>query len=208
MSNEQFAPELLIAKNASENPQVLRTKKQILSAARSLMINKGVRSINIDAVSLTSGCSRTTIYRYWRSVDELLFSAFSSLLGEPFEAPETGDFRQDLLVIHQQYVESMKEGAIWIKILPSFIEISQYDDACAKLLEELVSSMRKSSMAVLVRAQKNGHLSRSANLEWIIDLISGSLTYRALLTNAQLDEGGYLEYLIDAATRSVHQKKL
>ena len=183
----------------SENPQVVRTKQHILRTTRELMIDKGVRAITIDAVSVHSGASRSTIYRHWPTIDDLLFSAFSELVGEPFASPNTGDFKRDLLLINRQYLDTVSDSP-WIRILPSFIEISQNDEHCAELLALLVENTRRSSSEILVQAQHDGQLSKNANIDWIVDVISGAATYRTLLSKAPLDEVGYLEYLIDAAT--------
>ena len=182
-----------------ENPQVTRTKKHILRSTRELMIEKGVRAVTIDAVSARSGSSRSTIYRHWATIDDLLFSAFSGLVGEPFASPDTGDFKKDLLLINQKYVSAVGES-VWVRILPSFIEISQNDAHCAALLAQLVANMRRSSLDILRKAQVEGHLSKHAKLDWIVDVISGPTTYRTLLSKAPVDESGYLEYLIEAAT--------
>ncbi len=182
------------------NPQVVRTKQSILRAARHLMVEDGVRAITIDAVSVLSGSSRSTIYRHWPHIDDLLFSAFAELLGEPFESPNTGDFRKDLLLINRLYMDSAGDS-IWMKILPSFIEISQNDQHCADLLATLVANMRQSSSDILKHAIKDGTLRPDANIDWMVDVISGAPTYRMLLSKASLEEDGYLEFLIEAATR-------
>jgi len=184
---------------SSNNPQVIRTRKHILQSTRELMVDKGFRAVSIDAVSVHSGASRSTIYRHWPSIDDLLFDAFATLVGEPFKAPNTGDFKRDLLLINQQYIDSVGDSQ-WMKILPSFLEISQNDEHCAELLALLVENKRSSSREILQRAQRDGLLSRRANIDWIVDVISGSLTYRALVSKTSLHEKGYLEFLIDAAT--------
>ena len=69
----------------STNPQVQRTKAHILDSTRKLLIKKGYRNITVDAVSVFSGSSRSTIYRYWPKIEDLLFDAFAELVGEPFE---------------------------------------------------------------------------------------------------------------------------
>lgn len=184
----------------STNPQVQRTKAHILDSTRKLLIKKGYRNITVDAVSVFSGSSRSTIYRYWPKIEDLLFDAFAELVGEPFESPDTGDFKQDLMTINQLYVDSLQHAS-WAKILPSFIEVSQNDEHCAELLELLVENLRSSSLSILRNAQHTGQLSKDENIEWIVDVISGSLAYRFLLSKKPLNEKGYIEYLIDAAIK-------
>lgn len=185
-----------------DNPQIKRTQAHILNSTRELLVTKGYRNITVGAVSVHSGSSRSTIYRYWPKIDDLLFDAFSQLIGEPFPSPNTGDFKQDLLSINKLYIDAILHSK-WIKILPSFIEASQNDAHCAELLGLLVDNSRSSSLIILKNAQDKDQLPKTADIEWIVDVISGSLTYRFLLTNKPVNEKGYLEYLINSAIAGV-----
>jgi len=190
----------------SKNPQVKRTRAYILESTRYLLIEKGYRNVTVDGVSGHSGASRSTIYRHWPKIEDLLFDAFAGVVGEPFEAPDSGDYKQDLLCINKQYQQAL-QNSTWVKLLPAFIEASQTDTHCAELLSMLVSNSRATSREILVRAQERSQIDDSVSIEWVVDIITAPLTYRVLLSNGAIDEEGYLEYLIEAATTSQSGKK-
>ena len=48
-----------------------RTEKAILDATRELLSEAGVRHLTVEKVAARSGVAKTTIYRRWRSKDDL-----------------------------------------------------------------------------------------------------------------------------------------
>ena len=186
----------------SSNPQVQRTKSHILETTLNLLAESGYRDVTIDLISVRSKVSRSTIYRHWPSLNDLLFDAFAGMVGEPFESPDTGDYKTDLLVIQKQYAKSL-DTQRWVRILPSLIEIAENDDHFAELLATMVENARKTTKSILAQAKKSGQIPKKTNLDWATDIISAPLTYRALLSKAPTNEKGYLEYLINAAINGV-----
>ncbi|MBN7797493.1 TetR/AcrR family transcriptional regulator [Parahaliea mediterranea] len=181
------------------DPQILRTRAAIVASTRKLLIDNGYRAITVEKISADSGASRSTIYRHWPNIEDLLFDAFASLTGKPFESPDTGDFRTDLRDITGQFIEAASSSK-WLNLLPSFIEASHHDEHCAELLADLVQYSRSTTIQILKKAKKDGELSPKANVEWMADVIIGPLIYRGLLSKQPLDEKGLLEYLVDCAT--------
>lgn len=190
----------------TKNPQVKRTRNHILDSTRRLLIEKGYRNVTVDGVSGHSGASRSTIYRHWPKIEDLLFDAFAGVVGEPFEAPDSGDYKEDLLYINKQYQQAL-QGSTWVKLLPSFIEASQTDTHCAELLSMLVNNGRSTSREIIVRAQERGQVDDSISIEWVVDIITAPLTYRVLMSKGPVGEEGYLEHLIEAATASLEKRK-
>ncbi|MBN7797497.1 TetR/AcrR family transcriptional regulator [Parahaliea mediterranea] len=164
-----------------------------------MLIKKGFRALTVDAVSAHSGASRSTIYRHWPSLNHLMFDAFAEITGAPFESPETGDFREDLYSIAQQFIDTVNTGS-WLGLLPPFIEAAQHDEHFAELLAELVKRGRTTTREILLKARREGQLESKAKIDWMVDAINGPIMYRALLSGEPTDEKGYLKYLIKIAT--------
>jgi AcrR family transcriptional regulator len=187
------------SKDLLNNPQVQRTRANILRTTRHILAESGYREITIDAISERSRSSRSTIYRYWPTLSDLLFDAFEELVGKPFESPNSGDFKKDLLHIHLEYAKAVR-NADWINIIPSFIDSAQKDEYCAKLFAQLVENSRVTTRDVVLKAIKDGHLPANTKADWIVDLLSAPITYRALLSKQPVNERGYVQFLVDAAT--------
>ena len=69
-------------------PRLEVTDRSIVSAALQLLREKGPAAVNIDAVAARSGVARTTIYRRYRSRDELMSTALDELLDSQVPSPE------------------------------------------------------------------------------------------------------------------------
>ncbi len=186
---------------ASNNPQVLRTRSHILNSTRRLLVEQGYRSITVDGISQHSGASRTTIYRHWPKIEDLLFDAFATLVGDPFEAPDTGDFREDLRIIVRQYVDAISDSEV-ARLLPSFVEAAASNEHLGELLSALVKNSRTTSLQILQRAKKRGQLHKDANNEWILDQINGPILYRLLLSKKSIKQRGFVRHLIEKSTNN------
>ncbi len=69
-------------------PRLESTDQRILQAARELLRVKGPAAVNIDSVAARSGVARTTIYRRYRSRDELMEAILEQLIDPAPLAPD------------------------------------------------------------------------------------------------------------------------
>jgi len=69
-------------------PRLESTDQRIFQAARELLRLKGPAAVNIDSVAARSGVARTTIYRRYRSRDELMNAILEHLIDPAPLAPD------------------------------------------------------------------------------------------------------------------------
>jgi len=69
-------------------PRLESTDQRIFQAARELLRLKGPAAVNIDSVATLSGVARTTIYRRYRSRDELMHAILEHLIDPAPLAPD------------------------------------------------------------------------------------------------------------------------
>jgi len=69
-------------------PRLESTDQRIFEAARELLRLKGPAAVNIDSVATLSGVARTTIYRRYRSRDELMHAILEHLIDPAPLAPD------------------------------------------------------------------------------------------------------------------------
>ncbi|MGB3409774.1 MAG: TetR/AcrR family transcriptional regulator [Microthrixaceae bacterium] len=63
-----------------------RSRARLLEAAEDLMVESGVRSVTVDAVADRSGVAKSTLYRHWHSIEDLLLDVLRSAI------PAAADF--------------------------------------------------------------------------------------------------------------------
>src|ERR1700761_6501161 len=74
-----------------------RTEDAILAATRELLAQGGVRELTVEGVAARSGVAKTTIYRRWRSKDELALAGLIDMVQTVVEVPELADTRAELV---------------------------------------------------------------------------------------------------------------
>src|SRR4029450_13294576 len=85
-------------------PREERADRAILAAALELMAEHGVRDLRMDDVADRARVGKATIYRRYRSKDELVSAAVAALVSE-IAVPDTGSTRVDLFELMRNAVE-------------------------------------------------------------------------------------------------------
>src|SRR4051794_23116301 len=80
-------------------PREARADRAIISAALELMAEHGVQALRVDDVARHAGVGKATIYRRYRSKDQLVTEAVGALVNEEIEIPDSGSTREDLLLL-------------------------------------------------------------------------------------------------------------
>ena len=182
---------------APKEGQLQRTEALVMTAVTELLSEVGYRQVSVDLIAERSGVGRATIYRRWKNVPTLAVAAFEAALGPDLPAPDHGDVRTDLVHLYRRFRKILL-GSHWGELLPSLIEANKNDPAFSGMLERLDRGRRTNSMAILKRAQARGELRKDANLEWMVDALSGLFFYRFLITGGKLGERGLVEWIVDS----------
>ena len=85
-----------MAKDATVDPRVTRTRHAVLAAAREVLLDEGWEGVTLGRVAERSGYARTTLYRHWPQRLDLL----RDLIREEARLAHTtpmGDLRDDLV---------------------------------------------------------------------------------------------------------------
>ena len=64
---------VLVARTARRERRRNRSREEILTAARTVLLREGIAGITLDAVAKEVGVSKTALYYYFPSKDALLF---------------------------------------------------------------------------------------------------------------------------------------
>lgn len=81
------------------DPRRARSQDRLLDAATELLASGGVDAVTVDSVTRRSGVARTTLYRNFGTITELLAAAFERLIPPIEPAPETASLRDQLIEV-------------------------------------------------------------------------------------------------------------
>ena len=172
-----------------------RAQAAILAATLELLAEEGFAGLTVDATAARAGVGKATIYRHWRSKAELVIEAVGTLV-EPAPVPDTGDLREDLLVVVRGLTERLTRSAL-ARIVPTLVDAADRDPELAELQRAFTAERRRALEGVLRRAAEHGDLSPGVDVEVAVDLLAGPVFYRRLVSRAPLTER-FAERVIDA----------
>jgi AcrR family transcriptional regulator len=168
-------------------PRDERADRAILDATLELMAEAGARGLRMDDVAGRAGVGKATIYRRYRSKDELITAAVAGLVSE-IAVPDTGRTRGDLLALMRGAVDVYRRS-VEAAVMPSLVEAMSRDAELARLVREGFLARRRSALrAVLDRGIERGDLRADLDIDLVLDVLGGPLFYRLLITGGPIDE--------------------
>lgn len=183
---------------APKSGQLQRTTDAVMDAMLALLKEHGYRDITMDQVAEQSGVARSTIYRRWGSIAQLAIEAFERALGPGLPSPDHGAVREDLVHLYRRFAKILNKS-LWGRVLPSLIEAAAADAAFAELLARLEYERRVNSRTILERGIARGELAPDTPVDRIIELLSGLMYHRHMISGERLSEPGLVEWMVDAA---------
>ncbi len=181
------------------DPRAVRTRQAVLDATVTLLAERGVEAMTMDAVASAAGISRSTLYRHWSDRLPLLVDAIEHL-GEQIneESTEGSDGDHTLEAKLQRVMGSLGAGLRspkWGPISGSLAAAAEHDAALAEVYRDYVLSRRERVVAVLRESQHHGELPGSLDLDWAVSLLAGPLYYHRLVLHQPLDEPAVAEHV-------------
>jgi AcrR family transcriptional regulator len=175
------------ARRPRGRPRDERADRAILSATLDLMSEHGVDGLRTDDVADRAGVGKATIYRRYRSKDELVTAAVATLVSE-ITVPDAGSTRVDLLALMRGAVD-LYSGSRAAGLMPSLVTAMRKSTALARTVREgFLAGRRAALREVLERGVARGDLDRDLDFELALDVLGGPLFYRLLITGGPIDE--------------------
>ena len=169
---------------AREDPRLGRTRAKALTAARQALFDLGFAEVTIEDISVRSGVSRSTLYRHWRTKEEILRDAFSDVA---VSAPSPGrDLTEELRHYAQAVVNGM-EGS-WGRAAATLATTALEDPEQRRVLRTFIDGYSRDIDVLLRRAIERGEpVAEPYDAERIADEIFAPLYYRYLFRQEPLD---------------------
>ncbi|MCP4965731.1 MAG: TetR/AcrR family transcriptional regulator [bacterium] len=162
--------------------------RAILEAARSVLARKGFTGTSMDEISRQAGVGKDTLYRRWRSKEDLVLHVLTVLSEQQVPIPQLDDPRYALFVFLQDIVRVNLKSEIG-PIISGIVGASSRNKRLAAGFEHYWKQ-RRAIPAVMIR-QIVPISTTDEEVELTLDHILGPIYYRILLTGAPVDD----EYL-------------
>jgi AcrR family transcriptional regulator len=189
-----------IVKRRSGRPRSAQIDSAVLKATGELLAEKSYAATSIETIARRAGIGKATIYRRWRSKEELVVALLSDVAADVEPVPDLGDTRTELLRLVSEAIVVTTQTPTGGIIQGLASEFSR-NPKLGRLVRERVISMRRGEVgAVLKRGIARGDLRADADAEIAHELLIGPVYYHLLLGGKQLDEQ-FAERIVDAFLR-------
>ncbi|MEU4235241.1 TetR/AcrR family transcriptional regulator [Nonomuraea sp. NPDC026600] len=179
-------------------PRDPQTDTAILNAALELFVERGVEGISIEQVAKRAGVGKPTVYRRWSTKEDLIAQAI-----EQWVAAEVTPSAADVYALPlRDIVERVLPAAAETAASPAFRALVarimgsavSHPSLMAVYWRHYIVPRRKLAATMLQRAQADGILAPDTDLDVLIDMMAGAVTYRVLQPDPP-DAAEMLRYL-------------
>jgi AcrR family transcriptional regulator len=172
---------------ARGRPREPRADQAIHAAVLELMAEQGVHALRMDDLARRAGVGKATIYRRYRSKEELVMSAVGALIDE-IEIPDTGSTHGDMLKLMRGAVEFYNDSPAAAVMPPIVDEMSRNSELAQVARDRFLKARRTALRTVFDRGIERGDLQRDMDIELALDVLAGPLFYRLLITGWTIDD--------------------
>ncbi len=168
--------------------------QKVVAAAVEIVAEQGISGFTVDAVARNSGVAKTTIYRRWKSGDDLLMEALDCSV-EHLATPNTGALRTDLVEIYRAVIAMVEQPHVFSTMLGALARAAS-DPDFRRLTQDLEKERHQPIRTILQLAQARGEIAAGADLGLLTDFVEGPLAARKILSMGTFD-AGELEQIVD-----------
>jgi AcrR family transcriptional regulator len=159
-------------------PRSAQSHQAILDATLELLAESGFQGASVEAIAARARVGKTTIYRRWRSKEQLVADALAQLRPH-YQMPDTGDLQRDLHAFIERAVvlDETMTRQILAPILGSGERYPELLDIC---WTNCMAPRRAAISERLTHAKERGEIRADVDADLVMDLVIGAVLYRLL----------------------------
>jgi AcrR family transcriptional regulator len=168
-------------------PKDEELERRLLESAIDILVEGGFSGLTIEKIADRAGAPRTTFYRRWSTAKEAVIAALKVVYVEGYPPePDTGDVVEDLAQLANAMGGLVRDPR-YGRVLRFLIAEMAVDPALREPAMEIVRGRRGSAGSILRRGIERGQLPPNADVELMIELVSGGLMFHHFFGETELD---------------------
>jgi AcrR family transcriptional regulator len=186
-----------LARPRRGRPPLPATEAKILAATREILVEGGVRGLTMEGVAARAGVAKTTLYRRYRSRDDLALAVLIDMVRSVTAGPEVADVRAELVQILRATLDVLRTTLMG-RVMQGLVSELAADARLSEAFREQVVALRIEEVAsVLARGAERGQLRPDLDVGLVHELLFGPVYYRLLLSGEPL-EPSFADRIVDA----------
>jgi AcrR family transcriptional regulator len=165
-----------------------RVREAVLSAVLDELNVNGYAGLSVEAVASRAGVNKTTIYRRWPTLDDLLVDALMTWSEDAIPGPDTGSIETDLLALGRTLADQLNGGVgrqIAAVVLTAGLRSAQLRDATRRYFDQQAAR----AAPLVTQAIERGELPANTDANALLVTFRAPLFYRMVTTGDPIDEG-------------------
>ncbi|CAN3130467.1 TetR/AcrR family transcriptional regulator [Mycobacterium sp. smrl_JER01] len=164
-----------------------RVRRAILDAAFAELTGSGYPSLNVEAVAARAGVNKTTVYRRWPTLDDLLVDALTQWSTQVLPAPDTGAIDTDLRALGSELADVLNGGVgrqVAAMVLTAGLRSPQLGEATRRYFDH----QAQRALPIVERAIGRGELPADCDANALLATFRAPLFYRMVTTGDAIDD--------------------
>jgi AcrR family transcriptional regulator len=162
-------------------------REAVLRATLEELAEAGYAALSFEGIARRAGVHKTTLYRRWESLEDLLLDAFIERGFEQVPIPDTGSLRRDLLAYGREIaagVEAPEVGAM----LAAVASGRDRDSALAEASRRFWDTRFELAGEMVGRAVERGEIPGRVDPRLVVQAMVAPIYFRLLMTGEPLDD--------------------
>jgi AcrR family transcriptional regulator len=172
-----------------------RVREAVLSAVLHELNVNGYAGLSVETVASRAGVNKTTIYRRWPTLDDLLVDALTDWSHDAFPGHDTGNIETDLLTLGRELADQLNGGVgrqIVAVVLTAGLRSPKLGEATRRYFDQQAAR----ATPIVSNAIDRGELPADTDTNALLTTFRAPLFYRMVTTGDPIDDD-----LIAQATR-------
>ena len=160
-------------------PRSVRADKAILRATVELLAEIGYPALTIEGIAERAGVGKTTIYRRFDSIEEIIIGAFGQMTGD-IQIPDTGNTCEDLRQLGSAFLER-SVATVMFPVMGQVVGTALTDPGVLNAFRENLMYPRQDALrTILTRGRERGDIRPDVDIDLIVDLFPGGIIFHVL----------------------------
>ena len=163
-----------------------RVREAVLAATAAELSERGFAAMTIEDIATRSGVHKTTIYRRWSTLSQLVADAAIEVSATTVPIPDTGSIESDLREMARSIVAlvtSESGGALVAALFSDAVRTPEV----ARLKREFYSARYELADIVVRRAVERGEISEKVSAADLLAAVAAPIYYRLLVADLPVD---------------------
>jgi AcrR family transcriptional regulator len=171
-------------KKSQGRPRSVKSHQAMLQATLELLTEVGFDRMSIEAIANRAKVGKTTIYRRYKSKEELVADAIENVR-EEIDIPDTGSLWGDIDAIVEKASE-ISLSPLGRKTVAAIVSAASNNSHFAEIYwRKYLQPRREAFILVLERAKSRKEIQASVDSDLVFDMMSGIMLYRLIFEPTQ-----------------------